>query len=100
VLGEIVIGGKGVGRGYLGNTQVSESRFIKSCLEPIEDNRSMEQRLYRTGDLGYVDELERVVFVGRRDAQIKIRGHRIELEEVETHLRMVDPKVDDRQWEK
>lgn len=95
VLGEIVIGGKGVGRGYLGNTQVSESRFIKSCLEPIEDNRSMEQRLYRTGDLGYVDELERVVFVGRRDAQIKIRGHRIELEEVETHLRMVDPKVED-----
>ena len=95
VLGEIVIGGKGVGRGYLGDTQGRESRFITSYHEPNGDGREKGQRLYRTGDLGYVDDLERVVFVGRRDAQIKIRGHRIELEEVETHLRMANPRVED-----
>jgi len=78
VTGEILIGGIGVSRGYLNQPDLTEERFI-----PNPFVREPEDRVFRTGDLGrYLDD-GTIEFLGRGDRQIKIRGHRIELREIE-----------------
>ncbi len=73
--GEIWIGGDGVGAGYLDQKLLTEERFI--------DNLYGEGKLYKTGDLAYWRTDGKLVFQGRNDLQVKIRGLRIELEEIE-----------------
>ncbi len=80
VLGEIYIGGAGVGRGYLHRPELTAERYVP-------DPFSRGARLYRTGDLGrYLDDGQ-IDCLGRVDQQVKVRGHRIELGEVEAALR-------------
>ena len=81
VAGEIFIGGVGVARGYLGRPDLTAERFIP---DPFSTNPGA--RLYKTGDMTryYRGALE---FLGRQDHQVKIRGLRIELEEIETLLK-------------
>jgi len=79
--GELYIGGDGVGMGYLNRKQLTDQRFI---LDPFSRNR--RGRLYRTGDLARFNEEGNLVYVGRIDNQVKIKGFRIELDEVETIL--------------
>lgn len=74
--GEICIYGKGVGIGYLGREKETEEKFI--CFEGI--------RMYRTGDLGCLAPDGRLVYHGRLDRQVKLRGLRIELSEIETAM--------------
>lgn len=78
VTGEIYIGGVGLAKGYLGDTVKTSERFIS---HPYTGSR-----LYRTGDLGRYLRDGSIEFLGREDDQIKIRGHRIELGEVEAAL--------------
>ncbi len=78
VTGEIHIGGAGVADGYLGDPVRTAERFV-------EHPRTGE-RLYRTGDLGRHLPDGNIEFLGRADNQVKIRGHRIELAEVEAAL--------------
>ncbi|WP_342552941.1 amino acid adenylation domain-containing protein [Paenibacillus sp. FSL R7-0652] len=82
VLGELVIGGVGVSRGYLNRPELTEEKFVDSPFVPGE-------RLYRTGDLARWMEDGNVDFIGRIDNQAKIRGHRIETGEVESQLLQV-----------
>lgn len=81
VTGELYIGGHGLARGYLHQTELTRERF-----ERISINNQPAERLYRTGDLGrYLDD-GKIEFLGRVDDQVKIRGYRIELGEIETLL--------------
>lgn len=75
--GEIVIGGDGVADGYLGRDDLTAACFVA---DPSGDDGA---RRYRTGDIGSIRD-GRLYYHGRADHQIKLRGHRIELGEVET----------------
>ncbi|MCT9088781.1 amino acid adenylation domain-containing protein [Streptomyces sp. ASQP_92] len=76
-VGELAIGGAGLAEGYVGNPEATNARFV--TVEALGG-----ERVYLTGDLGYRGEDGLLRFLGRRDNQIKLRGYRIELEEVET----------------
>ena len=79
VVGEIHLGGVQLARGYLHRPDLTADRFVPDPFAPGE-------RMYRTGDRGYLDRDGAVVYVGRTDAQTKIRGVRIEPGEVEAAL--------------
>ena len=81
VIGEIYVGGKGVGRGYLDDAGKTAQAFV-----PDPFGQTGGARLYRTGDRGRVRTDGQWEFVERRDEQVKVRGYRIELGEIETVL--------------
>jgi amino acid adenylation domain-containing protein len=81
VRGELYIGGRGIGPGYLNRAGLTAERFVP---HPFSDERGA--RLYRTGDVCYRQEDGRIEYVERKDYQVKVRGHRIELGEIEAAL--------------
>ncbi|MEU3604600.1 amino acid adenylation domain-containing protein [Streptomyces sp. NPDC035033] len=78
VPGDLYISGAGLARGYLGDEAKTRAAFLR---HPVTG-----ERLYRTGDLGRYLPDGTIEFLGRADTQVKIRGHRIELGEVEAAL--------------
>lgn len=88
VPGELHIGGDGVARGYLNRPALNEEKFIQS---PFADEG---QRLYKTGDLARFRPDGSIECLGRNDFQVKLRGHRIDLGEIESALRQY-PNVRD-----
>ena len=87
VAGQIYIAGDGVSKGYLGNKELTLKSFITN---PFVPNTIM----YKTGDLGKYKKTGEIICLGRMDNQIKIRGQRIELEEIETKISQI-PEVKD-----
>jgi amino acid adenylation domain-containing protein len=79
--GEILIGGRGVGRGYRNRPEQSAERFIPNLFDPC-----MGKYLYRTGDRACYHADGQILFKGRIDDQIKIRGVRMEPAEIEAAL--------------
>ncbi|HEY0607317.1 MAG TPA: amino acid adenylation domain-containing protein, partial [Herpetosiphonaceae bacterium] len=80
-VGELYVGGIGVGRGYLNDGQRTATAFI-----PDPFSTAPGARLYKTGDLARYQPDGNIVFLGRIDHQVKIRGFRIELGEIEAVL--------------
>jgi amino acid adenylation domain-containing protein/FkbM family methyltransferase len=82
VSGEMFIGGPGLARGYLNHPQLTANRFLPDPFSSVPGSR-----LYRTGDLACYLPDGNIQFLGRRDRQVKVRGFRVELGEVEMALR-------------
>jgi amino acid adenylation domain-containing protein/FkbM family methyltransferase len=80
--GELFIGGKGVGRGYLNREILTAEKFV-----PDPFSKTPGSRLYKTGDKARWRSDGLLEFLGRMDQQVKIRGFRVELEEIEAVLK-------------
>ena len=93
ISGELYVGGRGVSLGYLNNQNLTDQNFVNN---PFIRN----SRMYRTGDIARWLGDGNIEFLGRRDSQVKVRGHRIEIGEVEAairhHLGMRDVVVIDK----
>lgn len=85
VAGELCVGGDGVGRGYLNNSELTEQKFVQNPYKAGE-------RLYKSGDMARLLPDGDMEFLGRIDHQVKIRGFRIELGEIENQL-LKHPRV-------
>jgi len=79
VAGELYIAGDGVGKGYLNREDITKERYITN---PFIEN----SRMYKTGDICKFDNNGEIYYLGRADNQVKIRGLRIELEEIENKM--------------
>lgn len=89
-IGELVISGVGLARGYINQKELTDKKFIDNPLLPGD-------RMYLTGDMARWSRTGAIDFLGRSDSQVKIRGYRVELGEIEasllSHPRIVDAVV-------
>ncbi|AYA40117.1 non-ribosomal peptide synthetase [Xenorhabdus nematophila] len=100
VVGELYVGGVGLAKGYLNRPELTAERFIDYL-----DTKGKRERLYRTGDLVKVLPSGEIAYIGRNDFQVKLRGFRLELGEIENSIRtnvgvadvVVCVKQDDKQ---
>ncbi|MBB6499257.1 Pls/PosA family non-ribosomal peptide synthetase [Pedobacter cryoconitis] len=87
VPGELCIGGPGLAIGYLHQPELTAEKFIQPVF-PLPEN--MPRCLYRSGDLARFNDDGNIEFLGRIDLQVKLRGYRIELSEIESQLLQID----------
>ncbi|WP_394565268.1 amino acid adenylation domain-containing protein [Bradyrhizobium sp. 31Argb] len=87
IVGELCVGGAGVGRGYINDPGQTDARFLRDPL-----SQDADARLYRTGDLARRRADGTIECLGRIDDQVKIRGYRIELKEIE-HVLLDHPDI-------
>lgn len=78
--GELVIGGPGVGGGYVGRPDLTADKFVTAPFKAPDGARPV---VYRSGDLVRLDAAGEIEYIGRIDTQVKIRGFRVELAEIE-----------------
>ncbi len=78
--GELLVAGAGVTRGYINQDRLSAQRFLK---DPFNDNN---QKVYRSGDIVRWKAVNELEYFGRCDQQIKLRGYRLELGEIEAQM--------------
>lgn len=79
IIGELCVRGVGISTGYYNNPEKTREMFIQNPL-----NRVYEEKIYKTGDLVEYNEYGELMYLSRKDFQIKHLGHRIELGEIET----------------
>lgn len=86
--GELLIQGPAISRGYINNSDRTAVSFITSPPWLAQESHNpSSKRLYKTGDLVRYNEDSSLQYLGRKDTQVKIRGQRVELTEVEYHVR-------------
>ena len=85
-IGELLVEGPSLARGYVNNPEKTQESFISNPAWYPLDNLSRRSRFYRTGDLVAYRPDGSLEFIGRRDGQVKVRGQRVEVSEVEMHL--------------
>ena len=84
-VGELCVRGSGVALGYYGNRSKTEEAFVQNPLNPFYNDI-----IYRTGDLVKPDEEGNLIFVSRKDIQVKNKGNRIELGEIEVAVNAIE----------
>jgi D-alanine--poly(phosphoribitol) ligase subunit 1 len=85
-IGEICVSGSGLSLGYWNQPEETRMAFIQN---PVHENYS--ETIYKTGDLGYISSKDGLIYmIGRKDRQIKIRGRRVELGEIESAICRVE----------
>ncbi|MBE0358005.1 non-ribosomal peptide synthetase [Pseudoalteromonas aliena] len=89
-IGELCVGGDGLALGYLNQPEMTDSRFIRN---PYSDDLGCKGKVYKTGDLVRYGKDGLIEYVGRVDDQIKIRGFRVELGEIQRRLNCLDEVV-------
>ncbi|KAM4061721.1 AMP-binding enzyme [Hirsutella rhossiliensis] len=92
VMGELVLEGPLVGLGYLGEPEKTAVAFLQDpvwLVRGCPGRPGRPGRVYRTGDLAKYDADGSIMFIGRKDAQVKVHGQRIELGEVEVHVEKI-----------
>lgn len=87
VQGELCIGGPGVATGYLNRQELTREKFVSIAIPRDSEPEGQPERWYRTGDQARRHPDGSIEFLGRTDEQIKLRGHRIELREIECVLK-------------
>lgn len=87
-IGELFVGGDGVARGYHQRSSIEGESFVSQSLVR-DQHATSSKRLYKTGDLARFDEAGNLIYLGRTDRQIKLRGYRIELDEIEQQLALL-----------
>ncbi|KAA8571693.1 hypothetical protein EYC84_001676 [Monilinia fructicola] len=85
-VGELLVEGPTLARGYIGDMDKTKAAFIKDPKWPREILGTRTRRFYKTGDLVRYNSDGSLDFVGRKDFQVKVRGQRVELGDVEHHL--------------
>ncbi len=85
VTGEICVSGSALGLGYYNNLEQTNEHFVRN-----PNNKRYLELIYKTGDLGFYNEDNDIVFMGRKDYQIKYLGHRIELEEIDKAIMSIE----------
>jgi acyl-coenzyme A synthetase/AMP-(fatty) acid ligase len=95
-VGELLIEGPILARGYLNDTQKTTAAFINDpawLLKGSVGCPGRHGRLYKTGDLVHYSSDGNLIYVGRKDSQVKVRGQRVELGEIEHHVRAYMPEA-------
>ncbi|MFY9978849.1 MAG: amino acid adenylation domain-containing protein, partial [Candidatus Sulfotelmatobacter sp.] len=87
VRGEIYVGGAGLARGYWRRPELTAERFVANPFAAIGSAAASSSRLFRTGDAGRFRSTGEIEYAGRMDNQVKLRGMRMELGEIEAVLR-------------
>ncbi len=82
-IGELCVSGDNVSKGYLNNTELTNKAFI-------HNKKISPTVIYKTGDLAYWTQNGTLAFLGRNDSQIKFKGHRIELNEINNTLKKIN----------
>ncbi len=82
-IGELCVSGDNISKGYLNNTELTNKSFI-------HNEKISEATIYKTGDLAYWTQNGTLSFIGRNDSQIKFKGHRIELNEINNTLKKIN----------
>lgn len=91
VTGELHLSGIQLSRGYLNQPELTSEKFIDNPLVKDQDiSNGIFSRLYKTGDLVRILPDGNIEFMGRKDQQVKVRGFRIEIAEVETAIQRID----------
>jgi len=86
--GEICVRGSSVALGYYNDHENTKKRFVQNPL-----NKMYQETIYKTGDFAYKDNNNQIIFLGRKDNQIKHLGYRIELSEIEHFILSFIKKV-------
>lgn len=84
-VGELYIKGSGIGLGYYNDREKTQKSFVQNPL-----NNAYREILYRTGDLVKINEKDELIYIGRKDHQIKHMGYRIELGEIENAANAIE----------
>jgi len=82
IVGELCVAGEGISLGYINNEELTKKAFVKSDFS--------DRMLYKTGDLAYFEKNGELRYVKRRDNQVKLRGLRIELDEISSCIKKIN----------